>query len=115
MHSGLTEDRVKRPDDFMNNCPAIGPEAAKYLMDNFRLKALMVDWLSIASPLYPDHAEKAHQYFLGLHHDHFTCLIEDEDFRGILGEGKNVKRVYAIPLMLKGVDSSNVTVFAECE
>ncbi len=113
IHSGLTGDRDTRPEDFSNICPAIGTEAAKYLMDNFRLKALMVDWLSIASPLYPEHANKAHQYFMGLYHDHFTCLIEDGDFRGIIGE--KVERIFAIPLLMKGVDSSPVTVFAECK
>ena len=111
--SGLSPDRKTRPDDYANNGPAISTEAAKYLMDNFRIKAIIVDWLSIASPLFLEDADMAHQYLLGRHHDHHTYLIEDADFTGVIG--KKIKRIFAIPLIMKGVDSSPVTVFAECE
>ena len=42
-----------------------------------------------------------------------VVLIEEANLMPILG--KKVKRVYAIPLMLKGLDASPVNMFAEVE
>jgi hypothetical protein len=61
-----------------------------------------------------DDGNLSHRYMLGHYHDHFTCVVEDACFEGIVG--KKLKRVYTIPLLVgMGVDSGPVTMFAEVE
>ena len=93
-------------------------DAAKYLMENFKLKAIAIDWISLANPAVTrnpmDDGHIAHDYLLGKHTDHFTLIIEDACFEEIAG--KKVERVYGIPLILgMGIDSAPVTMIAEVE
>jgi len=114
IHSGFSHNRLDDPVNYAGHGPAIGAEACKYIMDNFNIKAVAMDWISLASVPYKDDGTLAHQYLLGCYHDHYTCIIEDCTFEGIVG--KKIKRVYALPLLMgMGVDSGPVTVIAECE
>jgi kynurenine formamidase len=114
IRSGFQKVRKSRPLDFAAKGPAVGSDAAKYIMDNFCLKAIAVDWISLASVPHTDDGDIAHHYLLGKYHDHFTCIIEDATFEEIAG--KKIKRVTALPLLTgMGVDSGPVTVIAEVE
>ena len=113
IRSGFVSKRKEDPEGFAKRGPAFSADAAKYVMDNFKLKAIAVDWISLASYAYPDDGTLAHQYLFGKYHDHYTCIIEDACFEEIVG--KKIKRVYAFPLMLEDVDSAQVTVIAEAE
>ena len=113
IYSGLKSERKGNPNAYKNQGPAFGAEAAKYIMDHFNLKALAVDWISLASFLYPEQGKLAHQYLFGAFHNHYTCVIEDANFEDIID--RHVKRVYALPLLIDGVDSGPVTIIAECD
>ncbi|MGI6152605.1 MAG: cyclase family protein [Christensenellaceae bacterium] len=111
IRSGFQPQRTLDPHRYANEGPAISTAASKYIQDNFRLKAVALDWISWGSPLNIDNAAESHRTILGVYHDHYTCIIEDCNFEDIAG--KTVKRVFAMPLFIDGVDSSPVTMFAE--
>ncbi len=112
-------DRMRRedPETYNTNGPAISAEAARYLMDNFRgsLKAVALDFLSLAAPSDTKDGDLAHQYMLGVYHDGYILIIEDCDLSGLPAEGKGIRRVFAIPPRFTGVDSAQVSMFAEIE
>ncbi len=113
VRSGLAHKRVDAPEDYAERGPCFGGDSAKYLMDNFRLKAVAMDWISLGTPSMPAEAKVAHRYMLGAHHDHATCIIEDANFEPLVG--KKIKKVFGIPIFIPGIDSSNITMFAEVE
>ena len=113
VYSGFNQKRKEDPEGYSRKGPAFGADAAKYVMDNFNLKAVAVDWISFASFDFPEDGTLAHQYMFGKFHDHYTCVIEDACFDMILD--KRIIRVYALPLLVEGVDSSQVTIIAEVE
>jgi len=118
IRTGFTKYRTEAPAMYAGHGPAVSADAAKYLMENFQIKAIAIDWISLANPAGTrapmDDGHIAHDYLLGKHTDHFTCIIEDACFEDIVG--KKVKRVYGIPLILgMGVDSAPITMIAEVE
>jgi arylformamidase len=98
-------------DDF----PAFSEEAARYIRTELlNIKAVAIDTLSIESAtLAPQNDFKVHKTFLD--GDLFTTrpllLYEDVNVGRIANE--KVKRIYAFPLRLKGLDASPVTIVAE--
>ena len=114
IRSKFTHRRDDDPVNYAEHGPALGAAACQYLMDNFHLKAVAMDWISLASVPYEPDGTLAHRILLGCFHDHFTCIIEDCTFEGIVG--KKLKRVYALPMLMgMGVDSGPATVIAEVE
>ena len=114
IRSGFTSKREEDPVNYAEHGPGLSAAGCKYIMDHFNLKAIAMDWISLASVPHTDDGTLAHQYLLGCFHDHFTCIIEDARFEDIVG--KKLKRVYAFPLLVgMGVDSGPVTLIAETE
>jgi arylformamidase len=111
-YSALRNDRHAYADDF----PAVSEEAARYIRTELpNLKAVAIDTLSIESAtMAPQTNFKVHRTFLdGSMFDTRTLLIyEDVNIEKIINE-KNIKRIYAFPLRLKGLDASPVTIVAE--
>ena len=118
IRSGFKKYRLEDPQLYAAHGPSVSADAAKYLMEEFKLKAIAVDWISLANPATTStpmsDGHIAHDYLLGKHTSHFTCIIEDACFEEIVGE--KIKRVYGIPLILgMGVDSAPITMIAEVE
>jgi len=112
VRTGFSKYRVSDKDAYVHRGPAFSSGAAKYLLDNFpNLKALALDTISLASYSDLDDGVPAHHYMLGAHHDRFVCIIEDVDMRD-LTPGK-IARVFAMPLLIEGLDSGPVTMVAE--
>lgn len=112
IRSGFPEIRVKDPEGYSHRGPGISSEACQYLMDRFpQLKAVAMDWLSLASYANNEDGVLAHQILLGMYHDHFICIIEDLNFTGIAP--KKLRKVLSIPLFIEGIDSAPVTVLAD--
>lgn len=111
-YGDFRHDTEAYADDF----PAVSEEAAKYIRTELlNLKAVAIDTLSIESAtIAPSTAFKVHRTFLdGSLYDTRPLLIyEDVNIEKILDE-KNIKRIYAFPLRLKGLDASPVTIVAE--
>ncbi len=112
IRSGFAVERERNPKLYSEEGPSVSSEAALYLMDHFaNLKAIAMDWVSLATPVYGADGVLAHQYLLGKHHDHYICIIEDLNFTGV--DAAKLKSVWSIPLFIEQVDSSPVTVIAE--
>lgn len=114
IRTGLENVRSKNPQEYAANGGAVSIEAAQYLIDNAaNLKAIGFDFISLASPAHPDHGIKAHQIMLGMFSDNFICIIEDMRLAEL--DKNKLKRIFALPLRVKGIDSAQVTVLAEYE
>lgn len=112
IRSGGARMRHSDPERYALESPSLSPEAARFLMDEAPgLRAIGVDWISIASPSHIEAAAPIHEYLLGRHHGRHVFIIEDMDLAP-LGDRRPV-RVFAIPLFIDGVDSGPATVFAE--
>ncbi len=113
IRTGLEKVRLQNPQEYAANGSAVSIQAAQYLIDNAaNLKAIGFDFIYLASPAHPEHGVKAHQIMLGMFSENFICIIEDMQLAHI---NKTVlQRVFALPLRVKGIDSSQVTVLAEC-
>ena len=113
IRSGFSSVRRDAPDRYAAEGPGMSSEACRYLMDHCpKLKAIAMDWISLASYPHPDEGVLAHQVLLGMFHDRYICIIEDLNFDEIAE--KKVHRVIALPLFIKNTDSAPVSVVAEC-
>lgn len=111
-YGAFRNNRKIYTDDF----PAVSEEAAKYIRTELlNLRAVAIDTLSIESATMAARTGfKVHKIFLdGSMFDTRTLIIyEDVNMEKLVNE-KNIKRIYAFPLRLKGLDASPVTMVAE--
>ncbi|WP_040976680.1 cyclase family protein [Necropsobacter massiliensis] len=114
IRTGLEKVRSENPQEYAANGCAVSIQAAQYLIDYApNLKAVGFDFISLASPAHPEHGVKAHQIMLGTFSANFICIIEDMQLAGLSSTG--LKRIFALPLRINGIDSAQVTVLAEIE
>ncbi len=112
IRTGFSQYRQNNPDIYSARGPALSPDAAQYVLDKFpTLKAIGTDCISIASPAMIDEAIETHRILCG-YHDPDKSLIILEDF-SLDFDLSNLKRVYALPLFLKGAEGSPCTIVAE--
>jgi kynurenine formamidase len=92
--------------------PGIHPEVGRYIRKKFSsLRAIGIDWISVSAYQKRELGRQAHRAFLdprGINHP--LLLIEDMDLSASL---KNLKRIFAFPVLIKGADSSPCTVIGE--
>ena len=88
-------------------------DAAKYLMEKYvgKIRAVALDFISLASPLYPEDGTEAHRWMCGQYCEGNIFIIEDVNMSCL--EKDMIKSAAAIPLYLHGVDSSPVTMWVE--
>lgn len=114
MRPGLEKVRSENPQEYAANGGAVSIQCAQYLIDYAaNLKAIGFDFISLASPANSDHGVKAHQIMLGMFSDNFICIIEDIKLSHV--DKQKLKRVIAMPLLVNGVDSAQVSILAESE
>ncbi|WHH60367.1 cyclase family protein [Petroclostridium sp. X23] len=114
IRTGFSANRGSEPERYTSEGPGVSSETAKYMIENFsNLKAIAIDWISLASYAHMQDGCLAHEYLLGKFTENYICIIEDVNFDGI--EADQIKRVFSIPLFIKELDSSPVTVIAEIE
>ena len=75
------------------------------------LKAVALDFVSLASYSDTEDGDLAHQIMLGMYHDRYICIIEDVNMEGL--PPGFLKNAAAVPLIIEGIDSSPVTMWAE--
>src|SRR5690606_33580536 len=81
IRSGFSEIRKTDPDGYAAEGPGFTGDSCKYLMDEFpNLKGVAMDWISLASYTSIEEGILAHQYLLGMFHDHHMVIIEDLNF-----------------------------------
>jgi len=98
-------------DDF----PAISEETARFIRTELlNVKAIAIDVLSIESAILgPKTNFKVHKTLLDgdLYNTRPLLIFEDVNIEKVLN--KKIKRIYAFPLRLKGLDASPVNIVAE--
>lgn len=102
-------------DLYIEHNPGFSAAAAECLMDRFKgLKAVAVDFASIAATAHMEEGCEAHRIFLGCgkYSDRPALLVEDIRFPDPLPQ---LQRIYLIPWMFDGLDSAPCTVFAEAD
>ena len=67
--------------------------------------------VSLASYSDTKDGDLAHQIMLGMYHDRYICIIEDVNMEGL--PSGFLKNAAAVPLIIEGIDSSPVTMWAE--
>jgi len=102
-------------ENYIGHNPGFSAAAAEYLMERFKgLKALAVDFASIAATAHMEAGCEAHRIFLGCgkYSRRPVLLVEDIHFPDPL---PRLEKIYLIPWMFEGLDSAPCTVFAETE
>ena len=90
---------------YMFEGPGFSAEAAEYLT-NYNLKGIGFDFISLSSPLHREEGRKAHKILL------FKGILIIEDMN-LINLPREIKRLFVIPIYIKGLDSATCTVFAE--
>lgn len=113
-YTGYCKNRNK-PDLYADDFPAISEEVARFIRTELiNVKAVAIDVLSIESAVLGLKTNfKVHKTLLdgGLYHTRPLLIYEDVNIGEIIG--KNIKKVYAFPLRLTGIDGSPVNIVAE--
>jgi len=111
IRTGWSDVRDPDPIRYAAEGPGVSPEACEYLSALPELKAVGLDFISLAAYRKIDpEGILAHQILCGVDRDRYVIIIEDIDLSAY---SPNTHRVYAIPLFPEGADSSPCTVFAE--
>ena len=112
LRSGWSAVRASDPERYASEGPAVETAACEYLIDGFPgLKAVGMDWISLATPQRMDEGIPAHQVLCGVGRgDRYVLIIEDVDLSRL---PERVRRIYAFPLFPELSDSSPCTVVAE--
>ncbi|MFC0309745.1 cyclase family protein [Gallibacterium trehalosifermentans] len=112
IRTGQEQVRFANPTQYAEAGCAVSIEASQYLIDIApNLKAIGFDFISLASPSNAEHGVKAHQILLGMFSQNFICIIEDMKLSHI--NASQLKKVFAMPLLVKEIDSGQVTILAE--
>ncbi len=108
--SGFYKVRSENRESFEQRGPGIGVDAASYLVEAFpNLRAIALDFVSVGCYSNQEEGNEAHRtLFRG---KHYICAIEDVNMEPVLG--KKIKKVTALPMMIRGIDSAPITVVAE--
>lgn len=113
LRTGFWRVREERPRVYCARNPALSPEAARLIVDQFpSIKAIFVDSISIGPAWDAEISVKTHQILCGLGRDdqRFVLSVEDVNLGALDFEPK---RVLALPLLLEGADSAPCLVIAE--
>ena len=101
--------RFREQEIYRLHNPGISPQAAEYLCANYpNLRAIGIDSLSISAFQRREEGRLAHQVLLT--RDRPVLLIEDLK---LTDDVKGLKRVFAVPLFVEGIDSLACTVIGE--
>lgn len=113
LRSGFAHRRAVDARVYVDNGPGFSRRAAEYLLDGLPdLRAVAVDFVSIAAMSHMEEGCDAHRVFLGCagYGARPILLVEDAWLPDSLPP---LQRVFVIPLFFDGMDSAPCTMFAE--
>ena len=115
VRTGFEPYRESDPAFYAAEGPAYSCEACRYLAEHFvgSLKAVAMDFISLASPLDTADGDEAHRWMCGSYTDGNIFIIEDVKMSHINKDA--LKKAAAVPLYMHDVDSSPVTMWVEEE
>lgn len=113
LRTGFEPKRTEDPDTYSKRGPAVSAACAQYLMKNFcgQMKAVAVDFISLACPADTADGDEAHHHLLGAYGPGYICIIEDVSMAGL--PAGFLKGAAAVPLFIDGVDSAPVTMWVD--
>lgn len=112
LRTGMGKIRDSEPEIYSAHGPAVSSVCSRWLMDNFpNLKAVALDFVSLASYAHPEDGPLTHRIMLGQEHDHYVLIIEDVNMKELRPD--KLGKIYAIPLLIEGIDSCPVTMWME--
>jgi len=99
--------------EYMENFPGLTSDAADFILKETRVRGIAVDLPSV-DPIENILARNfpIHRMMLG-DVKRSLIIIENVNITPVLG--KKAKRVFAVPLLFKGLDGSPVNIFAEVD
>lgn len=114
--SGVSLLRESNPKEYTEKFPSFTVDAAKFVIEETQVRGVAMDFGAVDSPenLAAGNGP-VHNIFLGRKDvsSRSVVLIEEANLTPILG--KKVNRVFAMPLLLEGLDASPINMFAEVE
>lgn len=114
IHTGFDQIRQTDVPTFEQRGPGIGSDCAAWLVEHApALKAVAVDFVSLASFSDQEDGDKTHRTLFRGKNGHFICGIEDVHMLPVVG--KHLKKVIALPMLIQGIDSAPVTMVAETD
>lgn len=114
IYTGFSAYRSENVSTYEEKGPGVGSDCAAFLIARFPgLRAIAVDFVSLASYADQEDGNRAHRTLFQGPNGRFICGIEDVNLEVIAD--RKVKRVFALPLFIKGIDSAPVTMLAETE
>lgn len=113
LRTGFEPERWNDPELYSKRGPAVSAASARYLMENFNgsLKAVAVDFISLACPADTVDGDEAHHRLLGVYDDGYICIIEDVSMRDL--PAGFLRAAAAVPIFVDGLDSAPVTMWAD--
>ena len=112
LHTGFDEVRKTDVQTFEQKGPGVSAECAAWLIENApKLKSVAVDFVSLASFSDQEDGNEAHRTLFRGKDGRFVCIIEDVYMQPITG--KKLEKVFALPLLIDGIDSAPVTIVAQ--
>lgn len=100
-------------DDYSTRNPGIAAATAKWIRSCFpNIRAVGIDSISISPMLNRSEGKEAHRNFLCKDRDANPPLLLLEDL-DLSREINQLTKVYAIPLLIEGIDSMSCTVIGE--
>ena len=117
LYTGMGSLRSTEPEEYIHKSPWLTEEAALFLVDETRVRGLAIDFLTVdeiasmtGKGLYP-----VHEILMGCpgksKSGRYIFIYEDSNLEPAVD--KNLSKVYAVPLLLKGLEGAPVTMFAE--
>lgn len=107
-------EKMRKTDNlrYSSRGPCISARAAKLIIERWsNLKAVGMDWISLASPLQQEDGIRAHQIMLGLDGNPPVLIIEDISMEKV--DAAKLEKVFVLPVFVEGVDSAPVTILAQ--
>ena len=114
--SGISLVRESDPEAYGQRFPYFTMDAARFIIDETRVRAVAIDFGAVdsAEDMHGGSAP-VHYVLLGRSDVSSRSIVIVEEANLMPAVGKNLKRVFAIPLRLKGLDASPINLFAEVD
>jgi arylformamidase len=110
IRTGFSKYRKTNPRMYCNNGPFISANAAHWLRDSFpSLRAVGIDFISVASPAARDAGRETHRIFLKEESREKKTVLLIEDMY-IPPKIKTIGQIMVVPFFVKGIDSAPCTV-----
>ena len=108
-------DRFRGTDIYWEDNPGLSFELADWLRQNRSfVRAVGCDFISVSRWRDREGGRKAHRCFLGEGRGNPIVLVEDMNLSTI-SEGMTIRRIYMLPICVRGADGAPCTIIAEIE